>query len=245
VRHVWRADLAPLCRVVDVGAPEGAELAAMTKRHTVVDLPTASLAAVLGTASTFSNDLDLIETGYAQRYTLEIVLAIRDVCLLDAQVYAAAETGSVLLALTDELTRAIGRMNRTTQLILLGVAAGALVAAVVAVKRNPDLRDRILETLEHARATATQQLAERSERQRLALENLFAAAIIEEPERLDHALARVLATAPVPLTVAELQARVGDPHDGIDHARVQVILESHPMFVRSARGLWQLGRHLR
>ena len=61
----------------------------------------------------------------------------------------------------------------------------------------------------------------------------------DRPERL---IARVLAAAPAPLTVDEINAVIRRFHPALGARLIRGVLDERPMFIRTGRRYWQFGR---
>jgi hypothetical protein len=237
---IWRRDLAPRLRVVDVGEPDRLELAAVTARDET-DLPTAALATILGPGSTWSSDRDLIDPGLAEPYVLELVIAIRDVCLLDARVYTTARGAEIIAALGAELVRAIARLDARARLATGVLVLAALTAAMVIIWRKPQLREDLTEMLQRICAAVVEELARGYALQKEAIAKV-PAPLEMDTDRPERAIARVLASAPAPLASDEITMLVRRFHVGLEASGVRRALNEHQMFVRAGRGYWQFGR---
>ena len=241
-RALWRDELAPRVRVVEVGEPDRLELAAVAERDED-DLPTAALAAILGPGSTWSGDKDLIEPGLAEPYVLELVIAIREVCVFDAKIVATARGAEIIAALGTELVRAIGRLDTRDRLVTGVFVIAAIGGAAILLRRNPHWRQPAMDALERIGQAVLQEIGEGYERQQAAIGKVPPPLDLGTP-RPERAIARVLAAAPVPLTVDEIRRSLRGQHATMTEATIGRHLGEHRMFVLAGRGLWQLGRRL-
>jgi len=239
---IWLREVAPRLRVVDVGDPDVVELAEVAERD-VSDLPTATLASILGPGSTWSNDRDLIDPGLAGPYVLELVLAIRDVCVLDARIYTTARGAEVVGRLGTELVRALARLDTRTRLTVGALVIAALAAAMIVVWRKPELREDLIDALQRIYDAILDELSRSYALQQDAVPKLPPPLEMgtSRPERV---VARVLAVAPAPLSSDEVTMLVRRSHPTLDARVVRRTLGEHPMFVRAGRSFWQFGRAL-
>jgi hypothetical protein len=241
VREEWNRALLPRLRVVDVGVVDRVELAAVTD---IDDLPTAQLAAVLGPGSTWSRDSDLTGPGLAEPYVLELVIAIREVCVVDVRLVAASQRAALLAEIGSQLVGALARLDPRRRLVAAAVALVAITAIAVAVHKKVELRHAFGDGLQRIGAAIVEELAEayglRSEwADRLPSPLTLLSA---RPERT---LARVLAAAPTPLRPDEIGHLLATRGAPVAFADIGRCLEAHPMFVRANQDTWQFGRHVR
>lgn len=237
----WREQLCPRVRVVDVGEIDRAELAAITDED---DLATAQLAAILGPGSAWSSDPDLTDPGLAEPYVLELVIAIREVCVIDVQVAAASKNVALVTSLGTELVRAIARLDSRGRYLVGGLALAALVGVSVATYRKPELRQSLIHALQRVADAITKEITEAYALREAWADRIPPALALDTP-RPERAIARVLAVAPTPLATQEIREVLAARGHPIDSVRIARELRAHPMFVPVEGDLWQLGRHAR
>lgn len=240
---LWRDELRSRIRVVDVGEPDRDELAAVVARDET-DLPTAALAAILGPGSTWSADRDLIVPGLAEPYVLELVIAIRDVCVVDARIYMTAQGAELLAALGTELVRAIARLDSRGRLVVGVVVIAGIAGAAILLRRNPQLRADMREGLQRISEGVLEELG-RMHELRDAAEGKLPPPLDPSTDRPERAIARALATAPAPLTADEIRRSLQGQHASLSEAAIRRHLAAHAMFVSAGRGLWQFGRRFK
>jgi hypothetical protein len=218
------------------------ELAAVAERDED-DLPTAALAAILGPGSTWSADKDLIQPGLAEPYVLELVIAIREVCVFEAKLVTTVQGAEIIAALGAELVRAIGRLDSRGRLVTGVFVIAAIGGAAILLRRNPQWCQPVRDVLERIGQAVLQEIGEGYERQLAAIDKVPPPLEFDTP-RPERAIARILAAAPVPLTIDEIRRSLRAQHASMTEAAIGRHLVDHRMFVSAGRGLWQFGRRL-
>ena len=236
----WQGELLPRLRIVDVGEPDLEELAAVAAADPD-DLPTAALAAILGPGSTWSSDPDLTDPGLAEPYVLELVIAIREVCVMDVRIVTTAERANLLIGLGTELARAVRRLDARGQIVAAGVVLTGLAAAAIVLRRNPELRRGLTEVLEQISQAVYKELADGYSRREAWADRVPGPLQLDTP-RPERAIARALASAPAPRTSEEIEIFLRGSHPELHATAIARELRGYPMFVRAGRGLWQFGQ---
>lgn len=241
---LWRDELRPRVRVVDVADEiDRVELAAVAASDED-DLSTGALAAILGPGSAWSGDHSLRGPGLAEKYeghVLALVIAIRDVCIVDARIYTSAQGAQLIGALGVEAVRAIGRLDTRGRLFAGAAVLTVITGATLLRRSRPQLRADLLEALQRISNAVLAELGTMTEtRATAALKVPPPLAIITN--RAERAVARVLAAAPAPLTIDEIGRILRARAAALETRAIQRELEARRMFVRTGRGLWQLGR---
>lgn len=231
--EVW-ATLRTHVRVVSV--PERAAHPALLERD-ATDVPTAYLASVVGHC--WSNDHDLTDLQLARRYSLDVALPMREAIESERTFYASVTISAAALEGTAQAARAAWSFASRHPVLALG--AGALLALLLErfvvherAKAGAWL-NAVVEGTAPMREAAGQALRHYEE----LLARLPPTPAIEAVLPLEIAVGRVLATAPLPLSVSEIREALAETHP-VSEPVIRDVLRS-PLFVRTSVGRWQLG----
>jgi hypothetical protein len=207
------------------------------------DLPTAALALLVAPAVVFSDDPDLVDSGFAgQVWWTEAARDVLIVAQADGQLVSVLAGVSLTAVGAGYGTAAVVCAARRASLVAVTAAVAVLVGVCLLARRYPAARVRA--ALKELGAFAITTWGDATDSQRAAAARLpWVKVPAGRTPFLKERCARILARVTGTLSAYELHERLchDQAQPAASVAEVREVLTGHPAFVQVDQGRWRLG----
>ena len=225
-------------RVIEVPPSDLPDLATAA----LADRQIAALGRVFGSALTWSADGHLTDPGRARPYPLEVVLAVQELAAGEWGAYLGLNFSAAGVDAAVSGVRAlVGAIERRPLLGMAMIMVAAFGAGYAVARRREVVVALRQPALGEAVHSGIRSLVRASEWRTQLLERI---PVMPPPSASDPSwvnLARVLASAPLPLSAARMREVLALHGVSISERRAREELQARPLFVRTNAGRWQLG----